>query len=64
MIAPPSIADGVTDMPKVGNPGHVRPGSALRKSDLAISSWLFAGNSVYPALLVHSAPYLEVWNAQ
>ena len=54
----------VTAMPKVGRPGHVRPGSALRKSDLAISSWLFAGNSEYPALLVNSAPNTEVWNAQ
>jgi hypothetical protein len=51
-------------MPKVENPGYVRPGSALRRSDLAISSWLYAGNSVYPALLVHSAPDLEVWSAQ
>jgi hypothetical protein len=39
-------------MPKVGNSGDVRPESALRRSDLAISSWLYAGNPENPVVLV------------
>jgi hypothetical protein len=51
-------------MPKVGSPGFVRLGLPFARATLRLAAGYLLETPLYPALLVHSAPYLEVWSVQ